>query len=306
MDIRLKQLSYSSRLTLHSCPRKYQLYKLNLEPQSEDSISENVTFAYGHAVGAGIQSYITDHSEFNAIMAAFQAWTPDLLADNPKQAKSIWTAIAAVQRFIAMCNAGFLSDWNLAYYNGAPATELSFIITFPDGFTYKGFVDAVLVHSVTGAVMVLELKTTSAQYVSAAMYKNSAQAIGYSIVLDALFPDLSSYEVQYLIYKTKAADYEVMPFMKNYLQRALWIRELLLDIDSIKMYHEAGVFPMHGESCNDFFRECDYFNQCTLATQHLITDLTEEQKGEILESNESKFQIKLHLNDLIAAQLRKE
>ena len=41
----------------------------------------------------------------------------------------------------------------MAYLHGSrdsnhedkPAVELSFIINFPDGFTYKGFVDAVLV-----------------------------------------------------------------------------------------------------------------------------------------------------------------
>lgn len=307
MDIRLSQLSYSSRLTLHSCPRKYQLYKLGTVPtEPDDGGSQSVTFAYGHIVGAGIQELLIHNSSDIAIWKAFLMWEPDLLATNEKQAKSFWLGIAAIQKFAALLASGFMRGWILYQYNGAPAVELSFLIKFPDGFTYKGFVDAVLVHPDTKEVMVLECKTTAMNYVAAATYKNSAQAIGYSIVLDALFPKLSSYKVQYLIYKTKAAEFEAMHFEKDYLSRALWIREILLDIDCIKMYEEAEIYPMHGESCNNFFRECEYMNICTLSTDSMTTPLNEEQKQLILDSHDSDFQINLSLTDLIQAQLGKE
>ena len=254
MDIRLRSLSYSSLLTLHSCPRKYQLKRLEAEA-TEDDLPSSVTFAFGHVVGLGIQEYLTHHDVDKTFWACFLMWKPDLLADNPKQNKSFWLALAAVERFISMCNSGFMDDWELATYNDKPAVELSFLIHFPAGFTYKGFVDAVLVHKETGEVMVLECKTTSANTLNSATYKNSAQAIGYSIVLDALFPTLSSYKVQYLIYKTKQVEYDVMQFEKSYLDRALWIRQLLLDIDTIKMYEAASIYPMHGESCTELYRD---------------------------------------------------
>jgi RecB family exonuclease len=217
----------------------------------------------------------------------------------------------AVERFISMCNAGYMRDWSLCTYqktpdsNPIPATELSFIINFPDGFTYKGFVDAVLQHNETGEVMVLECKTTSANAVAAAAYKNSAQAIGYSIVLDALFPSLSSYQVQYLIYKTKSKDYDVMQFEKSYLDRALWIRSLLLDIDTIKMYESASIYPQRGESCNQWMRECEYFGLCSLATESITEPLTGEESKLIQNRNANDFMINLHITDLIAAQLER-
>jgi hypothetical protein len=214
--------------------------------------------------------------------------------------------MAAVERFISMCQSGFMKDWKLATYDDKPATELSFLITFPDGFTYKGYVDAVLQHQVSGEVMVLECKTTSMSNVAAASYKNSAQAIGYSIVLDALFPSLSSYTVQYLIYKTKATDYDVMQFEKSYLDRALWIRTLLLDIETIKMYEESGIYPMHGESCNDFYRECEYFGLCTLSTDVVAEPLSEDENQKIIERLETEFQVNVTIADLIEAQLSKE
>jgi len=307
MDIRLKSLSYSSLLTLHSCPRKYQLYKLNSKQQeAKEGDTSSVTFAYGHTVGLGIQEYITHHSEDLTMWRAFLQWDADLLDENEKQKKSFWLALAAIQRFISMCQHGFLKDWELATYEGKPAVELSFIITLPNGFTYKGYVDAVLVNLITDEVMILELKTTAATNLSAAQYKNSFQGIGYSIVLDALFPELSSYTVHYLVYKTKASDYESLPFEKYYLDRTLWIRTLLLDVDTIQMYEEAGVYPMRGESCNDFYRECEYFGTCTLSTEALTESLTEEQEQEILRAHAEDFQIALTLNDLIQAQLAKE
>lgn len=306
MDIRLRSLSYSSLLTLHSCPRKYQLYRMNAKENEREDVSASVTFAFGHAVGLGIQEYITHHNEDTTLFQMFLAWDADLLADNPKQNKSFWLAVAAVQRFISMCNAKFLADWELAYYNGKPATELSFLITFPDGFTYKGYVDAVLHNKETDEVMVLECKTTSSSALSASTYKNSFQAIGYSIVLDALFPTLSSYEVMYLIYKTKQTDYDVMQFTKSYLDRALWIRSLLLEIDTIKMYEEAQIYPMHGESCNEFYRECEYFGLCSLATESITEPLSEDEVQKIEERLATEFQVTLSISDLVQAQLAKE
>lgn len=298
IDPRIQRLSYSSLLTLHTCPRKFQLDKLQAEAKEED-FESSITFAFGHAVGEGIQLAFEGFSEEEIIWKLFLNWKPDLFAENVKQVKSFWHAVFAVQKFLAMKNAGYLADWEPVYYKDKIAAELSFRISLPDGFKYRGFVDLVLRNKETGEVMVLELKTTSATNLNPATYKNSAQAIGYSIVLDVLFPDLSSYQVLYLVYTTKSMEYSPLPFSKSYLQRALWIRELILDIEVIKMYEDAGVFPMHGESCFEFYRECKYLGLCTLATNKLTDPFNPE------EFKEEEFQIELSLEDLIKAQLSK-
>lgn len=295
MDTRLQKLSYSSLLTLHSCPRKFQLDKLQAEKPEVDYES-SITFAVGHVVGEGIQLALQNKSIDEIYFRLFLLWKPDLLAHNDKQVKSFWHSMFAVEKFVAMREQGYLKDWELVYYKGKPACELSFRIQLPDGFYYRGFVDAVLQHKETKQVMVLELKTTSATNFNAAEYKNSAQAIGYSIVLDVLFPEISSYEVLYLVYLTKKFTYEPLPFTKSYLQRALWIRELLLDVEVIKMYEESGVYPMRGESCYNYYRECSYYGLCTLSTAALTEDA---------QTVEEEFQIELTLQDLITAQLAK-
>lgn len=302
IDPRIQKLSYSSLLTLHSCPRKFQLYKLQSRAEEiDDGGSSSITFAFGHTVGAGIQAVLEGKSPEQVIWEAFIGWETDLEARNDKQAKSFYRAVAAIQRFAAMRAAGFYKDYELVIYEGKPAVELSFCISFPDGFIYRGYVDAVLQHSGTGEILVLECKTSSGNVIAPAQFKNSAQAIGYSIVLDAIFPSLSAYEVLYLIYQTKGMEYTALPFRKSYLQRALWIQELLLDIETIKMYEAANVYPMRGESCYSYYHDCEYLNTCTLSTQYLAAAYEEpaEDKKEV-------FQINVSMHDLIAAQLAKE
>ena len=306
IDLRIKQLSYSSNLTLHNCPRKYQLYKLQADKDLEpDNSSSSITFSFGHIVGLGIQLTLESKLADVVLWEMFKMWKPDLFSVNEKQNKSFWLGIVAVQKFTAMYSSGFLKDWELVTYNGAPACELSFIIHLPNGFVYRGFVDAVLQNRITGEVRVLEVKTTSSANLNGAEYKNSSQAIGYSIVLDSIFPHLSSYQVLYLVYKTKAMDFETLPFPKSYLQRAQWIQELLLEVSTIELYEGVGVYPMHGESCYNFYRECEYLGVCTLATEHLTSPITPEHIEKIAVDNES-YQIKLTLQDLINSQLSKE
>jgi hypothetical protein len=302
IDYRIRQLSYSSLLTLHACPRKFQLYKLRTTEKLPETVKSSVTFSFGHVIGEAIQLTFQGFSEQEIIWRAFVQWlkAPDLFAEDQKLDKSLWSALLAIKRFISARESGFLNDYELVYFDGKPACELSFCINFPDGFRYRGHVDVVLRHKTTGEVLVLEVKTTGAASTNPTTYKNSAQAIGYSIVLDAIYPGLSGYSVLYLVYNTKLGEYQTFPFAKTFLQRALWIRELLLDIETIKMYEEAQIYPMHGESCFSFFRECEYINSCTLSTQYLTKPCAPHEEDKV------DYQIDISLATLIETQLSKE
>jgi hypothetical protein len=305
MDKRIQNLSYSSILTFHTCPRKFQLYRLNAEVEQVEDIPGSVTFAYGHAVGSGIQHILTGKSLQETLWLMYLGWDIDLLAENTKQNKSFWGAVVAIQQFHSMFENGYLEGYELVHYQGKPATELSFVIHLPDGFKYRGFVDAVLQHNVTREVLVLECKTTNAATVNPAQYKNSAQAIGYSIVLDALFPTLSAYKVLYLVYQTKSESYVQLPFDKSYYSRALWIRELLLEIEVIKLYEAAEIYPMRGESCYTYFRECEYLQTCTLSTERLTSPLSPGEQLK-LDQQLEQFQIHIGIEQLIEAQIAKD
>lgn len=297
LDPRVSRLSYSSLLTLHACPRKFQLYKLETVDESIADPSEAVTFAFGHAVGTGMQSYLEQKDEDEILWDMFLAWDANLLMENEKQNKSFWSAMEAIEKFQYL---KLTKDYTLATYNGKPAVELSFKIVFPDGFVYIGFIDAVLIHNFSGEVIVLENKTTSGNRVEPQMYKNSAQGTGYSTILDIIVPECSAYKVLYCVYKTKDQEYVPMPFPKNRKHRADFLLELSLDVEVIKFYATAGHFPMRGESCYNYFRPCEYFGKCDKPTVFFERKLSQKTLDKW--KNET-FDIVVEFTDLVAAQV---
>lgn len=303
IDPRIKLLSYSSLGTLHSCPRKFELYRKKATDDPMDATAasnQNLTFAFGHVVGEGIQDVLDGMEEDRIIWKMFLGWHAPLADYNPKQNKSFYLAVLAIQKCISLKKSGYFDDYELLVYNGRSAKEVSFRISFPDDFKFRGSVDAILRQKSTGKILVLECKTSSSTTLNPTTYKNSSQAIGYSVVLDVVAPEINSYDVLYLVYLTKDMAYETLRFPKTYLQRATWIQELLLDIETIKLYDRTGVYPMRGESCNDWFRDCEYLNQCTLSTARITVPPV---AGAV--HDDKVYDIELSLEDLIEGQMKK-
>ena len=301
IDPRLARLSYSGLLDLHACPRLFQLNKLQADKPEQD-INTSVTFAFGHAVGEGIQQYLisrgnksSEESLNFALWKMFLAWDCDLLGENDKQKKSFLRAVAALLQFHSMVDNGFITDeYEVAQFNGKPACELSFRIDLGDGFYYRGYVDVVLVSKLTGHYLILELKTSSANYVNHYSYKNSAQALGYSVVLDKIAPGVTSYGVQYLVYLTKSSRFEAFDFPKSFRQRVQFLQDLMWDkkqiVDMSDFYGTQGIWQVRGESCTNFGRVCDYMDLCQTSTERLVTPLTENQ---LVENKEYDFNFTL-------------
>ena len=266
-------MSYSTWLDLHACPRKFLLNKITAKPEGMDN---NIDFLFGHAVAAGVQSYITYGNKDRAIMDCFLAWNGDLDLEKPKAKKSFWFAVAAVQKFILVKDT-VLGVWEIAIIDEKPAVELSFMINMENGYYYLGHVDVILVDKGRNRFMVLELKTTGNSTINDAMYKNSAQAIGYSIILDTLAArlgiDNNNYTVLYTAYKVKEQEYEPLPYLKTKAERAIWLHDLLTDFAIIDLYRKQNHFPMRGESCYNYFRQCEHFGTCQL--KHLTDKLAE-------------------------------
>ena len=109
VDKRILNLSYSSLLELHSCPRKFQLYKLSATPDTLESAESSLTFTFGQVVGLGIQLAFQEFTEDEIIWQMFLNWKVDLFFENKKQNKNFWQAVSAVQQFIKMRESGFIS-----------------------------------------------------------------------------------------------------------------------------------------------------------------------------------------------------
>lgn len=302
IDPRFMRLSYSGSLDLHACPRLFQLQKLGAE--STVDFESSVTFAFGHVVGAGIADLMITGDLDKTLWNMFLGWEPDFFAENPKQQKSLPHAVAAIQKLHSLMEDGLLSEYEVAEYNGKPAAELSFRIELINGFTFRGYLDLVLRRKSDGEKAVLECKTDSGNYVFHVKYKNSAQAVGYSVVLDEIDGELSSYNVEYLLYMTRLSRYENFSFPKSYQQRALWLRDTLYDVEAIQSYvrneGNYGIWPMRGESCGRFNKPCNFLDVCHLPTGNLAAPLREiHYKDRSRGGVEAEYQFDLTLAQLL-------
>lgn len=299
----LKQLSNSTNVTLHKCPRKFELDKL-MKTQSDN---DDFHLVFGSLVGIGIAEIMESGSWEKAYWKMFLCDRGNLDDDfGSIKNKTFYHALIAIDRFLALRNSRF-RDYELAYFDGKPATELGFTIDCGNGFSYRGFIDAVLLNRITKEIVVLECKTTSFSNIHEAVFKHSGQAIGYSIIIDTMvsllnLDESSSYTVFYPIYKATKGEWELMEFRKNHVARALWIKNILLDKQFIEERAADNYFPMRGESCYDFFRPCEYFEVCEMANKNLFGDV--EKVKERVEADD-KYQFKFSLEELIEAQLEK-
>lgn len=297
----LKRLSHSSLLLLHACPRKYQLQKLLSRPEEE---SDDLT--YGDVVGFGIQQLLVGRPLEEVWIEIFLRWGSDVIEYDDKtfkKKKTLWDAYHALNIFNGRYKTKLLEEYDVATFAGKPAVELGFRINIGSEFYYRGYVDVVFIHKRTRELVVLEVKTIGSKFVSPAKFQNSGQGLGYSLVCDYIAQankDIngSSYKILYFVYKTLAEDYEPLPFPKSHSQRALWIKQLLIDVDHILGYDKEGCWPMHGESCHSWGRDCTFLGVCNLSDDVILKNVNPELKKE-------EFTFDISLMDLINAQLER-
>lgn len=255
--------SYSMLDVLHACPRKFQLIKARAA--AGGSGSNNVDFAFGHAVGSGIQAWLTNGNMTSAIFNAMMAWRIGYEAAIPLKRKSITDATLAVQKY-AEFHQQTLDDWEVFVLpNGKPAIELSFSIDFENGYKHYCHVDVILRHKWTGKLAIQENKTSGFKTIEEAIYANSAQALSYAILMDMLSQD-TSYEVFYCVYSTPSREWQLLPFTKSNSMKAEWLMDVRIDHATLTTYHDMNFYPKRGESCFAFMRRCEFFGVCNLTS----------------------------------------
>ena len=256
--------SYSTLDVLHSCPRKLQLIKARAARGA--SAGNNVDFAFGHAVGAGVQAWLSSDGSLDAaIFNGMLAWRLPYGAAIERKGKSLPLAVLAIEKYVAFHEEA-LDDWKVwVLPNGKPAIELSIEIDFENGYKHYMHIDSVLEHKFTGRLAVQENKTTGFKDIESAIYANSAQALSYSVLIDMLRDD-TSYEVFYTVYSTTAREWQLLPFAKSTSLKAEWIADVKLDHATLATYHALDFYPKRGESCYAFMRRCEFFGECNLTS----------------------------------------
>jgi hypothetical protein len=262
--------SYSMDEVFHDCPRKYQIKKLRASIGDRQHAS-NPTFAFGHAVGAGVAVYDKTQDLQQAIFAAFLAWNIDLLAKSPPDLRGVEQkdSFAHAVQAIEMYETFYWDEMNLSEYE-VVEIEGTVLVDMQNGDEslgaptqyHTGHVDEVLRHREFGTYKVKENKTTGLTVVHPAMYSNSDQALGYSVVVAAFGG--TDYDVVYTIYSKKAEKWVSYDFPKSVLSKAEWIRSTHLTGVAIQDYAAHNFFPTRGSSCYKFNRECPEYGSCQL------------------------------------------
>lgn len=303
--------SYSLLTQLHECPRRFELDKLQANSEVPlDSGDVNLDFAFGHSVGAGIQTFAATKNLLAAQFAAFLAWRAPHDAEKTDKrgnstGKSLAHATYAIEKF-AWWYEQELNEWEVVRLpNGKPATELAFAVDMQNGMYHFGHVDTVLRHKQTGSLAVWEGKTTQKELIGEAEYANSTQALGYSVIVDAIAQQIGAtgteYEVFYIVYSAKTRNFQLLPFGKTRAQRAEWLQDVLLDQANIKTYQRIKFYPKRGESCvNQWGRECRWFGTCTMQNESLFPGVEAPELADVhgVESLDFLFT----LDQLIASQ----
>lgn len=278
----LNVTSFSQLEVFQRCPRKFQMQKQNAARNTMLDFSQNVDFAFGHAVGAGIQNYLITRDIEVACFNAMLAWNADWTAEIPKKRKNLWGALLAVEKFAATVIDGTLEDWELLILpNGKPAIEVSFSFHCGNGFKHYAHMDIALRNKRTRQIAVMDCKTTGMTEPEEAIYSNSTQALSYAIMLETVLQeDIVDYDVMYLVYSSTDREWHNLVFTKSSLDQAEFIKDLLLTQDMIKTYNEVGFFPKRGNACYEFFRRCEYYGECNLVSDEPLPIMEDDVEAE--------------------------
>ena len=280
-------LSYSKILTAHSCPRRARIQELETRAPREASVHT----AYGHAFGAGVQElFRTDGDIELAWVAALAAWNVEVHDELPKDKKSLWTCLEAITQWAEWEYPKLAEEWELA----PSGVELLFLLEITPSYDYQGHIDLVLQHRITRALAVAEVKTTN-WAVSDATYANSNQTNGYQVVLHALAKKLgvsNSRKVFYIVHKPKELferelnfGFDIILFVKSSSDNITFLHGLVLEIRKRELYLDAGLFPKHGESCQQFKSPCRFFGTCD--TMLNLLEARSEKEVELEEAEDS-------------------
>lgn len=266
------RLSSSTLDLFHSCERKFQLQRL-LE-QGRNSFSNSAATVQGKSFGAGIQCYMITGNIDQAIYKAWLAYQPEL-EDRPMKSKArtlnnLWLAKEELDRI--------RGRYKIVYFKEKPAAELSFKLIIDQKWYYGGSIDLILYDTLEKLYVVWEVKTTGNNaYDVSPLYKNSGQALGYSIVLDQIVgAELARYGVIYFVcqdfYQNFIPKLHTLSFQKTLLDRLNWFLTLGYDYESIKRMDEFGIWPIRGSECFKYKRQCQFFNTCNTTAGDVAKD----------------------------------
>lgn len=263
--------SHSTSELWNACERKFACSKLqqNQPIQIDDvvTLEGNIDFAFGRAIESGVQSALLGNPREKIFFDMFLAWDIKLMQQHPKNyAKTFTDAVIAIDKFMYI-KTQLMQGWEIAMFKGRPAIELAMLLDMENGFYYVGHADIILFHPIFKLYRVMEIKTNGMKNIDEALYKNSGQALGYSIFVDQIASSeelAATFEVQYLVFGSGLDQWTNYEFTKSRSNRADWINSILIDLQRIDTSRKLNYFPKRGNQCFNWGRRCQYYDSCDL------------------------------------------
>ena len=288
------RLSHTALDSFLSCERKFQLDRLLIGAEKREETEHTV---FGKSFGEGVASYLLTASQDAALFAAYKAYWPVLETEKKSELLAIQLLSASFPHLDNL-----MMEWEVATFQDKPAVELSFRLDIDERFYYVGYVDIVLRNKFSGKYAIMENKTTGlGLHDLSALYQNSGQALGYSIVLDQIVgSEQSDYEVLYFVGQLGKNPWEpkihTLPYPKTINDRLNWFISVGIDVERMQRMLSLNVFPLRGKSCLNFMRPCPHLGTCQL---HSLDEYKEDIPDTI------QYQFTYNLDDVIEDHLRR-
>lgn len=299
-EIHPYRLSESTLNILHTCERKFQLERLLLTQSTFVDNEASVPLVRGKAFGAGVQTYMLTGDMDLACYHCWLEYDPEVYDEQKKI--YLWRVINNLRACKDALDK-LRQRYVVATFEGKPAAELSFRLNIDDKWYFVGYIDLVLYDTVAKIYVVMEIKSTAYKILDLTpMYKNSGQALGYSIVIDKIVGEKQAkYGVLYFVCRDQQGsnfvpDVYTFPFTKTLLDRLRWFYTLGLDVQRLNTMLEADLFPMRGGSCIHYNRACIHFGHCSLTSGDIPREVVPD---------ETPYQFVYNLQDVIADHIER-
>lgn len=295
------RLSEHAIQVLNTCERKFQLDRMLMPATYFDNDGESSpVLIRGTAFGAGVQDYLLHGDMEHACFVCWMEYYPEVYDEQKKI--YLWRTINNLR-----CAQDELDKirqrYTVAVFDGKPAAELSFRLDIDDKWYYVGYIDLVLFDKLLNIYVVLEIKTTAYKLIDLQpMYKNSGQALGYSIIIDKIVGERQSkYGVLYFVCRDQQGanfvpDIYTFPFTKTLLDRLRWFYTIGLDVQRLNTMLDNELFPMRGNSCVHFNRVCPHYGTCTLQSSDVPRKVEEDT---------NVYQFRYKLDEVIAEHIER-
>lgn len=262
-------LSYSRLQTLRTCPRMFLCRELQGQGQYEPTLDTT----YGHSFAAGVQELFRSGSLARALLAALEAWDFPYFTDpwGKKYNKSFWMCIASIRQWHTTVFPQLQDRYRIATFLGKPAIELFVYVAVGEGYSYQIHIDLILEDIESGAIVIVEIKT-SGQTQQRANWENSLQTLGYYTAAAAIGKNENRKVEATILYivqqvgKLGNMDEGEGFFIFEFAKEPTAVSDFMMDLATqtaiLEVFIENGFFPKHGHNCVQYGKPCKYFGLC--------------------------------------------